>query len=207
MSAKCEVRSAKCAVMAAFAIFAGVAFGAAPEMVKIGGEGKVAVVNTCGVQTETLDVALRKVANLLMFNYEIQKGEWQLAEAQKCFEATKANAAVFIVKDKALPMSLIAMEAKWGVVNAEGLDEKGVMRETLRVATVVLGGASSKYTASTMRPVFSKGDLATKAGDLVTFDSIMAISTYLPELGIKPYQMMTREEAIEEGLIKADAKK
>lgn len=104
-------------------------------------------------------------------------------------------------------MSLVAMEARWGVVNAEGLDEGCVSKEVLRVMTVILGGASSKYTASMMRPVFSKEDLSKKAGDVVTFDSIMAISTYLPELGIKPYQMMTREEAVEEGLIKADAKK
>lgn len=197
----------KCGIVAAVAVFAGAAFGAAPEMVKVGGEGKVAIVNACDAPTAALDVALRKVSNLLMINFEFQKGEWRLADAQKCFDATKANAAVFIVKDKTLPMSLVAMEAKWGVVNAEGLDEKGVMREALRVATIVLGGASSKYPASTMRPVFSRDDLATKSGDLITFDSIMAISTYLPSLGIKPYQMMTREEAIEEGLIKADAKK
>lgn len=197
----------KCGIMAAMAVFTGVAFGAAPEMVKLGGEGKVAVVNTCGAPTDALAVSLRKVTNLLMINYEIKKGEWKLAEAQKCFEATKANAAVFIVKDAALPMSLVAMEAKWGVVNAEGLDAACVSKEVLRVMTVILGGASSKYTASTMRPVFTKDDLAKKAGDIVTFDSIMSISTYLPELGIKPYQMMTREDAIAEGLIKADAKK
>ena len=197
----------KCGVMAALAVFAGTAFGAAPEMVKIGGEGKVAIVNACDAPTGALDVALRKVTNLLMIDYEIRKGEWEMAEAQRCFEATKANAAVFIVKDAALPMSLVAMEARWGVVNAEGLDEGCVSKEVLRVMTVILGGASSKYTASMMRPVFSKEDLSKKAGDVVTFDSIMAISTYLPELGIKPYQMMTREEAVEEGLIKADAKK
>lgn len=197
----------KCGIMAAIAVFTGVAFGAASEMVKLGGEGKVAVVNTCDAPTDALDVSLRKVTNLLMISYEIKKGEWKLAEAQKCFEATKANAAVFIVKDATLPMSLIAMEAKWGVVNAEGLDAACVSKEVLRVMTVILGGASSKYTASTMRPVFTKDDLAKKAGDIVTFDSIMSISTYLPELGIKPYQMMTREDAIAEGLIKADAKK
>lgn len=178
-----------------------------PEMLKFGGEGKVAVVNACDAPTNALDFALRKIANLMMFNYEIQKGEWKLAEAQKCFDAAKANVAIFVIKDKSLPISLVAMESKWGVVNAEGLDEKSLMRETMRVATVVLGGASSKYTASTMRPVFSKEDLANKTGDLITFDSIMAISPYLSVLGIKPYQMMTREDAIAEGLIKADAKK
>lgn len=197
----------KYGVMAAFVVFSGVVFGAAPEMLKIGGQGKVAIVNTCDAPTSVLETALRKVGNLLMVNFEIVKGEWSLTEAQKHFDATKASAAVFLVKDDALPMSLIAMESKWGVVNAEGLDAAGVSKEALRVATVVLGGASSKYAASTMRPVFSKDDLAKKAGDIVTFDSIMAISTYLPALGIKPYQMMTREDAIEEGLIKADAKK
>ena len=197
----------KCGIMAAIAVFTGMVFGATPEMVKLGGVGKVAVVNTCDAPTDALDVALRKVTNLLMISYEIKKGEWKLAEAQKCFDAAKASAAVFIVKDATLPMSLIAMESKWGVVNAEGLDAACVSKEVLRVMTVILGGASSKYTASTMRPVFSKDDLAKKAGDIVTFDSIMAISTYLPELGIKPYQMMTREDAIAEGLIKADAKK
>lgn len=197
----------KCGIMAAIAVFTGVAFGAAPEMVKLGGQGMVAIVNTCDAPTDALDVSLRKVTNLLMINYEIKKGEWKLAEAQKCFDAARANVAVFVVKDAALPMSLIAMESKWGVVNAEGLDAACVSKEVLRVLTVILGGASSKYTASTMRPVFSKDDLAKKAGDIVTFDSIMAISTYLPELGIKPYQMMSREDAIAEGLIKADAKK
>lgn len=193
-------------------LIGGVAFAAAPEMVKVGGEGKIAIVNTCEAPTEALNVALRKVCNMLMINFEIKKGgAWTLANAQKCFDDAKASAAVFIVKDPALPMSLVAMESKWGIVNSAGLDESGVMKETLRVATLVLGGAASRYTASSMRPVFSKEDLAKKAGEIVTFDSIMAISNYLPDLGIKPYQMMDRQDAIAEGLIKdekpAEAKK
>jgi len=180
--------------------------GASEGLLKIGGEGKFAIVNTCDAPTAQIDIALRKACGMLMINYEFQKGSWSFADAQKCFDATKANVAVFVVKDKSLPMSLIAMESKWGVVNAEGLDEKGVMKETLRVVTVLLGGASSKYPASTMRPVLNKAGLA-KAGEIVTFDSIMNISGYLPELGIKPYQLMSREDAIEEGLIKAEVKK
>lgn len=174
------------------------------DRVKIGGEGRVVFVDTCNAPTGALVTAANKIGNMLMIKIDVEKGAWKLAEAQKSFDAAKANAAVFIVNDDSLPLSLVALESKWGIVNAAGLDDKSIEKETLRVATMVLGGACSKYTASSMRPVFSKDDLGKKAGDIVTFDSIMAISSYLPELGIKPYRLMTREDAIEEGLIKSD---
>lgn len=176
------------------------------EMVRIGGEGKVAIVNTCAAPSAPLEMAARKIGNLLMIYCEVQNGSWKFAEAQKAFDASKANAAVFVVKDAALPLSLVAMESKWGVVNAEGLPEKSLEKEVLRVATIVLGGGSSKYPASTMRPVFSKEDLETKAGQVITFDSLMSIYSYIPALRLKQFQMMTREDAEAEGLIKKEAK-
>ena len=186
---------------------AGVCFAARKERVKVGGCGKVAVVNASAVSTNALKSAADKLANFMMVDIEVVKGEWSLKDAKKGLEATGANAAVFVIDDKTMPMSLIAMEEKWGMANANGLDEKSVEKELLRVMTVVIGGASSKYEASVMRPVFSKADLEKKAGDIVTFDSIMAIFGYLPDLGIKPYKMMSRELAIEKGLIKADQAK
>jgi hypothetical protein len=191
-------------IVALCAVAASTHAASSNERIKIGGEGKVAFVNACNAPTEALVTAANKIGNMLMINIEVTKGTWKLAEAQKCIDATGANAAVFVVKDEMLPLSLVSLEAKWGVVNAAGLDGKSIEKETLRVATMILGGAASKYSASSMRPVFSKEDLAKKAGDIVTFDSIIAISSYLPELGIKPYRMMTRDDAIEEGLIKAD---
>jgi len=164
------------------------------EMVKIGGKGRLAVVDTYGAPQEAVQRAARKLENLLLITVSAEKGTWSFANAQSAFDAAKATAAVFIVKDPALPMSLVAMESKWGVVNADGLDEKGVEKELLRVATVVLGGASSKYTASSMRPVFSKEGLA-KAGDVVTFDSLMAMFTYLPEMGFKQHELVPKEDA------------
>lgn len=176
--------------------------GVAEDLIKIGGEGKVAIVNTVNASTTSIETAAKKIGNLLMITVESQKGSWSLATANKAFESTGANVAVFVVKDSSLPISLIAMESKWGMVNADGLSAKGLEKEILRVATVLLGGASSKYPASTMRPVFSSDDLDNKAGEVITFDSLMSIFTYLPDLGVKQYQMMTREEAIEEGLLK-----
>lgn len=193
-------------IVFAFALFGSLMASAEAnnEMVKVGAEGKLAVVNTCAAPTAPIEDAVRKLGNFLMINVESKTGSWSLAEAEKSLSATGANAAVFIVKDKELPISLIAMESKWGVVNAEGLSDKSLEKEILRVAIVVLGGASSKYTASTMRPVFSAQELEAKAGEIVTFDSLMAIFSYVPEMGIKQYMMMSREDAIEEGYIKAD---
>lgn len=174
------------------------------RMVKVGGQGRVVVVNTCGAPRAALETAMRKIGNLLMIETGVVDGRWSFPTAREDFGSAGADAAVFVVKNPSLPLSLVAMEDRWGVVNADGLSEKSIEKEVLRVATVVLGGASSKYSASAMRPVFSKEDLETKAGEVMTFDSLMAIFTYLPEMGIRQYRLMTREDALEEGLIKAD---
>lgn len=188
-----------CAVLGLFAV--GMVFAEAapaaktrPEMVRYGGKGRIVFVNTCDAPTASLDASLKKITNLLMIDYAIDKGTWSLANAQKSYEDAKGNVAVFIVKDKTLPLSLVSVEAKWGVANVEGLDEQGVTKMALRVATLLLGGGSSRYPASCAAPAFSKADLA-KVGDIITIDSVMSISTYLPSIGIVPYRMMTREEA------------
>jgi len=87
-------------------------------------------------------------------------------------------------------------------VNAHGLNDAQLEKEVLRVSTVLLGGASSKYPASTMRPVFSVADLD-KAGGLVTIDSLMAIFPNLESLGIKQFQTMSYRDACYEGIAPA----
>lgn len=134
-----------------------------------------------------------------MIETETQSGKWSLSSAKDSFAATGATASVFVVKDDSLPISLIAMEARWGVVNAALLEGKTIEKEILRVAIVLLGGASSKYPASTMRPAFSREDL-NDVGDLVTIDTLMAIFPNLEKHGFKQYQMMTYREACEEGI-------
>ena len=71
-------------------------------------------------------------------------------------------------------------------------------KEIMRVATLLLGGASSRYESSVMRPAFSLEDLE-KIGDLATIDSLMAIFPNLKVHGFKQYEMMTFREAYESG--------
>ena len=170
--------------------------------VLVGAEGKLAIVDACGIGEDAIKSASKKIGNFFMIESVTQGGQWSLMSAKDSFAATGATAAVFVVKDEALPISLIAMESRWGVVNAALLDGKTLEKEVLRVAIVLLGGASSKYPASTMRPAFSVDDL-NEVGELVTIDTLMAIFPNLEKYGFKQYQMMTYREACEEGLAPA----
>ena len=138
----------------------------------------------------------------MMIDVGVEKGAWTLAGAAESLKATKATVAVFVVKDKSLPMSLVALEARWGVVNAEGMNAAQVEKEATRVALILLGAASSKYPASVMRPVFSLADLE-KAGALMTVDTMMAIMPNLEANGFSSSREMTYREACEAGIAPA----
>lgn len=168
-------------------------------MVMLNAEGKLAIVNACAYEGAVISNTVKKIGNVFMILAEEQKaGSWSLGEAKAAFDATAANAAVFVVKDKSLPISLVAIESRWGVVNAEGMSDAVLAKEIMRVTTLILGGASSKYSASVMRPAFSLEDIK-KVGDLATIDSLMAIFPNLKAYGFKQFEMMTFREAYESG--------
>ena len=167
-------------------------------MVLVNAEGKLAIVNACGYEGDVIANSVKKIGNVFMIVAEEQNGTWSLDKAKDAFDATKANAAVFVVKDKALPISLVALESRWGLVNAEGMNDAVLGKEIMRISTLLLGGASSKYEASVMRPAFSLEDIE-KLGELATIDSLMAIFPNLQKYGFKQFEMMTFREAYESG--------
>ena len=167
-------------------------------MVLVNAEGKLAIVNACGYEGDVIANSVKKIGNVFMIVAEEQTGSWSLDKAKDAFDATKANAAVFVVKDKALPISLVALESRWGLVNAEGMNDAVLGKEIMRISTLLLGGASSKYEASVMRPAFSLEDIE-KLGELATIDSLMAIFPNLQKYGFKQFEMMTFREAYESG--------
>lgn len=197
--ALCAVLCATCAVQRTLAEEPKIEFG---PTITIAGKGRFALVDAGLGDPKPLQAVARTIANFMMINVGVEKRAWTFAGASAALKDTKATAAVFVTKDKALPLSLIAMEARWGVVNAEGLTAKQVEKEVLRVSAVLLGGASSKYPASVMRPVFSTADLD-KAGELLTVDSLMAIMSNLEDNGFSSRRDMTYREACEQGVAPA----
>ena len=167
-------------------------------MVLVNAEGKLAIVNACGYRGDVIANSVKKIGNVFMIVAEEQTGAWALDKASDAFAATKANAAVFVIKDKSLPISLVALESRWGIVNAEGMNDAVLGKEIMRISTLLLGGASSKYEASVMRPAFSLEDIE-KLGELATIDSLMAIFPNLQKYGFKQFEMMSFREAYESG--------
>ena len=190
---------AACFVHAAFAEEVDPEYG---PTITIKGKGRLAIADAGGSEAKPLQAVADAIANFMMIDVGVEKGVWTFAGASEALKATKATAAVFVVKDKSLPISLIAMEARWGIVNAEGMSVEQVEKETLRVALVLLGAASSKYAASVMRPAFSLADID-KAGKSMTVDSLMAIMPNLEANGFTCQRTLTYREACEEGVAPA----
>ena len=172
----------------------------APDMVVIPGKGKIAFVNASGVSDSALRGAAENVRNSLMINAEVKGGNWSFATARKNLSDTGANVAVFVVKDSSLPLSLIAMEEKWGVVNASGLSDTAISKEALRVGLVVLGAAASKNEVSVMTPVFSVQELEKMPGDSVTIESLMSIFPTVESLGITQIETVDYTSALRRGI-------
>ena len=162
--------------------------------IKEGGSGFFCIVNSGGVDNERpLLLAGQQLEGILMAEVRVTKGTWNLKEASIALDKIGANAAVFVVHDAELPISLIALEAKWAVVNAKGQSEEVVKKEILRVSTILLGSCYSQYKGSVMRPAFSADDLEKKVGDSLTIDVIVPLLNGFQNLGIKPYSYVELE--------------
>ena len=136
-----------------------------------------------------------------------QTGAFSFANAKKAMG--NANAAIFFVDDPALPMTLLAREEKWGLVNVAALAADKPKTLTLlaranklvtRIATDILGGNYCYHVKfSAMKPVYSLKEL--DAMDAYAFApmTLTMMMTTIPNLGMKPRSMCTYQDACDEG--------
>ena len=121
----------------------------------------------------------------------------------------KANAdfAIFIIEDKLLPPSLIAIESQWAILNITALGSKNIKDEILtiraknefsRVFSVLCGGFSSHFSAKLFNAITQVEDLdycsANPPGDIAA-----KIKSYLNTHGIKERKRVFYRKACEEG--------
>ena len=113
----------------------------------------------------------------------------------------KNAAQVYVVDTDKIPtMSLVSVEAGWGVVNVRQLAPgKEVTCELNRVAVMVFGGFVSQFKASPMQTVRSPEDLDKLVGEGITFDAVQAMMRNLQNRGVKPMRRTTYRRACEEG--------
>lgn len=161
------------------------------------GKGKVIIVN-CQDKVAASEVAERGnyIQRILRYNCEVVQGEWSLATAS----SRDAGAVVYFVNDKSLPMSLIAPEAHWGVINTVNLNTtEQLQKEFARVFCLVAGAAKSHIKTSVMQTVSHAGDLDKLKSDGFTMDMVQSITSNLKDLGVTQNQMSSYRKACEEG--------
>ena len=161
------------------------------------GEGKAVIVNCQQkFQATILTGTIRPFQYLLKVEMETRPGTWKFGDEIPA----DANVAVYVIDDAKLPLSLVAAEARWGVVNVAQIDnENSFKKEVTRVAVMTLGGGVSQYKVSPMQPVSSPKDLDTIMGCALTVDVTMAMRANLEKLGLTPAKYTTYRKACMEG--------
>lgn len=166
-------------------------------LIEKAGTGKLVVVN-CQQKYATADVAAKadQLNKVLRVGMETKDGSWKFGD--KVPEG--ANAAIYVVDDPTLPMTLIATEACWGVLNVSQLDTPARFNKAFaRTAIMTFGGGVSQFKGSPMQTVTKPEDLDKIVSEGVTFDAMQSIMRNLQAIGVTQAKKTTYRKAVMEG--------
>ena len=119
----------------------------------------------------------------------------------------KAQFALFIVDSESLPMSLIAPEENWAIMNVRPLAAGNVKKELAvhraknefaRVFGLLCGGVSSQFPSAIMNGVMKPSDLNACTDDLPV-DITAKMTAYAEGRGVKAEQLTSYQKACQEG--------
>ena len=180
-------------------------------MILVGGNGSITVIDTLDIEeSRNLLPKAFKMARILHVFIEAKRGVFSFKTAADSVDVD--NAVVFIVDDPVLPITLVAQEARWAVVNlsslkgdniAKGIVDDRLYKSFLRATCLLLGAAPCKFPASPLKPVMSLKALDALKDTTLTFDAVMNMDSYMKGIGIKRYEPMTYQAACEEGVAPA----
>lgn len=180
-------------------------------LIKRPAKGYVAICN-CQSSVSPKDISalfLMSSKSPIQLNFRVSNAgdKFVLASAKRIMG--DANAAIFIVDEPNLPMSLVAMEAKWGLVNVAQLKQDSPKTLTLirrldklvsRVATNLLGGNMSlQVKFSAMQPVFSLEELDCLEGNAFSPMALTQMMFTIGKMGLSMSEDTTYEQACMEG--------
>lgn len=161
------------------------------------GQGRILVVNCQdSVPNDEITERVKKIEYLLKLRCDVSYGTWSLSQAKP----KDANVVIYVVNDKQLPMSLVAVEAHWGLVNVANLKAGDQFsKELTRVFSLTCGGGNSQMKASPMHSVSMPADLDDLQSDGFTADTVNTIIMNLKSIGVTPSYRMSYKKACEEG--------
>ena len=165
-------------------------------------KGSVAIVNAqASAKSEWLSEAGETFAKDLMVAVNVVPGTFDMAKP-----SIAGSVSIFVVEDTTLPISLIAPEARWAVVNiaslrhnSEAFFKARVMKAVTRAMVLLLGGADSQYPMCIMGSIGKASDLDKYPDSRLPVDVLDRVQKNLGAAGISPYKITTYRKACEEG--------
>lgn len=165
-------------------------------------KGRFVYVNCqSAVPNEVLVDHAQKIASSIKVAIDVESGEFSLPNP-----AVKGEACLFVVDDPALPMSLVAPEARWAMVNMAPLKtekkaffDARVKKELSRGFSYLGGAANSQFDLALTGCVVRPSGLDEFASDEIPFDVLRRIEGYMRGYGIAPYKLTTYRKACQEG--------
>lgn len=153
------------------------------------------------VAPEFLAAHAQKIATALKVAIDVEDGSFALPNPP-----VKGEACLFIVSDPALPMSLVAPESRWAMVNLAPLKtqkkqffDARVKKELSRAFSFLAGAPNSQFEMALTGCVVKPEGLDELANDDIPFDVMRRIESYMRGYGIAPYKLTSYRKACQEG--------
>ena len=172
------------------------------------GKGKIVFVNAQS-KYSTVDDMVAELSMLFSLKMEVvdSKDTLRISELDKAAKDSGGATTVFIFENKELPLSLVAVESGWAVVNIAKLPEAPKMisdlrlkKELARAFALVSGIGYTAGAVNLMYPARAAQELDFCAlPDKVNPYLISPIHKYLANLGVAPTQVATYRQACMQG--------
>lgn len=166
-------------------------------------KGRVLVVNALSAEAEGAAVAAAAdgFGKWMRVDVGVEKGSFDLAHPEP-----KGEVTLFAVDDAGLPMSLVAPEGKWALVNVAKLRDARpqftaarIRKEVARTLARLCGAADSQYPQTLMGCVTKAEELDVFANEKLPMDVMPRMKAYLAGCGVVPYTLVQYRVAVREG--------
>jgi len=171
--------------------------------------GKVTIAN-CQEELPTSNVVA--VAKFMeeMLEVRFDAVSMKASSPDRLLKTSGATILVAVISDPAQPSILVAPEDRWCVVNLAGLVDDlpaerakkrffapRARKQIIKGATLVCGGGASQYPGNIMNTASVRELDYVK--ESMPADKVASCVTYLKKLGVTPKDIVTYEEACQEG--------
>lgn len=170
--------------------------------------GKLVVVNSQSriPQSTIAETAGNFLVGISLGGETVSASGFSIAEAGAAKDGYKANAVVFVVDDKNLPMTLLAPESAWAVVNVAAVAsnngkifEMRVSKLLIRTIVQVLGGYTVPGDMTVTAGITSIRELDELPNGGTASEALFGIVAHSSKLGFVPARSATYLEACRQG--------